>query len=234
MLTNDITGVMGAQAAETGDPVARSVSDKEKLDEELNRFMNLLVTQLKNQDPLDPMDANEFTNQLVQFASVEQQIYQNANLEKLLKVQESSQIATMVNYIGTEVEVEGEVLPLQDGAGKFTYTLSENAKQNTITITNAAGHQVYNGDGETAMGMHTFEWDGLDKYGIQLPDGAYTIKSSAVDPRGNLLDVSYTVFGRVTGGASDDGEVSLFMDDVQSPMNDVLSVNEAKKDTTTE
>ena len=58
------------------DPSTKSGAAQAKLNEDLNQFLNLLVTQLKNQDPLDPMDANEFTSQLVQFASVEQQIYQ--------------------------------------------------------------------------------------------------------------------------------------------------------------
>ena len=65
---------------------SQSSQAKSKLDDDLNQFLNLLVAQLQNQDPLDPMDANEFTSQLVQFASVEQQIFQNSNLEKLLKL----------------------------------------------------------------------------------------------------------------------------------------------------
>ena len=70
----------------------KSASSQAQLQEELKRCLNLLVTQLKNQEPLDPLDANEFTSQLVQFASVEQQIFQNSNLEKLLNLQETSQI----------------------------------------------------------------------------------------------------------------------------------------------
>ena len=78
--------MFGASSVDSSsiDPTSSSGTAKAKLDQDLNQFLNLLVTQLKNQDPLDPMDANEFTSQLVQFASVEQQIYQNANLEKLL------------------------------------------------------------------------------------------------------------------------------------------------------
>jgi len=86
-----------------------------KLEDDLNQFLDLLVTQLQNQDPLDPLDANEFTSQLVQFASVEQQIYQNSNLEKLLNLQETNQISQMVDFIGNKVEFFGQKLPLENG-----------------------------------------------------------------------------------------------------------------------
>ena len=88
MLLGGLTGT-----TTTVDTDTQSGASQAKLDQELNRFLNLLVTQLKNQDPLDPMDANEFTSQLVQFASVEQQIYQNSNLEKMLALQEMQRTA---------------------------------------------------------------------------------------------------------------------------------------------
>ena len=98
----------------TGD--SRAAADSSKLNDNLNRFLTLLITQLQHQDPLQPMDANEFTQQLVQFASVEQQIYQNANLEKMLALQKGTQASNLVNYIGAAVETEGTELRL-DGRG---------------------------------------------------------------------------------------------------------------------
>src|SRR3989338_691013 len=95
-----------ASATTTGTTSQAAQSDA-KLKDDLNKFLNLLVTQLKHQDPLDPMDATEFTSQLVQFASVEQQIHQNANLEKLIALQQGSQISSLVNYIGMNVEATG-------------------------------------------------------------------------------------------------------------------------------
>ena len=74
----------GVNSTPAADPNSQAAVAQKKLDEDLNRFLTLLITQLENQDPLDPMDASEFTSQLVQFASVEQQISQNSNLEKLL------------------------------------------------------------------------------------------------------------------------------------------------------
>jgi len=205
---------------------SKSATSQVKLQDELNRFLNLLVTQLKNQDPLDPLDTNEFTAQLVQFASVEQQIQQNANLEKLLNLQETSQVASMVNFIGTTVEVTGDTVPLENGEAEFTYALDVNATDVTITIMNSSGLTVFVGAGETGVGKHEFTWDGKSASGVEQPDGVYTVVIGALDRAGVLLEVEQTVFGRVTGAGVDEGAVSLFLSDVTVSMDDVLSVKE--------
>jgi len=217
-----------ASATDGTEAVTKSATSKAKLDEDLNRFLNLLVTQLKNQDPLDPMDANEFTSQLVQFASVEQQIYQNANLEKLLNVQQTSQVATMVDFIGRTVESVGQEFPLENGAAKFTYDLENNAHVSTITIQNADGKTVYSADAETGSGKHEFEWDGKNNFATQQPDGSYTVTVTALDREGALQDVLHTVFGRVTGAGAENGKVSLYMGTVVTGLDKVLAVNETK------
>ena len=205
---------------------SKSATSQVKLQDELNRFLNLLVTQLKHQDPLDPLDTNEFTAQLVQFASVEQQIQQNANLEKLLNLQETSQVAAMVNFIGTTVEVTGDTVPLENGRAEFTYALGVNATDVTITVMNSSGLTVFVGQGETGTGKHNFVWDGKSTGGVEQPDGAYTVVIGALDTGGNLLEVEQTVLGRVTGAGADDGAISLFLGDVTVSMDDVRSVKE--------
>ena len=219
-----ILGTVSDTVAVDGSP--KSVTSQVKLQDELNRFLNLLVTQLKHQDPLDPLDTNEFTAQLVQFAGVEQQIQQNANLEKLLNLQETSQVAAMVNFIGTTVEVTGDTVPLEDGRAEFTYALGVNATDVTITVMNSSGLTVFVGEGETGAGKHTFVWDGKSAGGVDQPDGAYTVVVGALDRADTLLDVEQTVFGRVTGAGADDGAISLFLSDVTVSMDDVLSVKE--------
>lgn len=205
---------------------SQSVGSKEQLNEDLNRFLKLLITQLQNQDPLEPMSATEFTSQLVQFAGVEQQINANANLEKLLKLQQTSQISSMVGFIGNAVEARGNTVYLEDGVAESTYTLDVNADDITITVRNEAGLTVFTVDGEPGVGTHDFLWDGKDKNGILQPDGAYIIIVSALDREDNLLDVSQTVSGRIIGAGAEDGVVSLFMGDVVILMDDVISVKE--------
>lgn len=219
-----IEGLSGATPTGTG----QANEDGKKLDDDLNRFLNLLVTQLQNQDPLDPLDANEFTAQLVQFASVEQQIYQNANLEKLLAAQQNMQVASMVNYLGTTAEASGNALSLENGNAEASYSLSDNAAATTIAIKDGLGRIVYVAPGETGAGRHSFSWDGRDNLGNALPDGAYVLEVSAKRPDDSLVDIDQTTFGRVTGAASEDGQVLLYLGDTAVPIENVLSVKEAE------
>ena len=161
------------------DPNSKAAADSAKLNEDLNRFLNLLITQLKHQDPLDPVDSTEFTSQLVQFASVEQQIKTNANIERMLTLQQASQVADMVNFIGTTVEAKGNEVPLENGKAEFTYEFATNADNVTITIRDASGLTVYSQDGETSSGKHTFIWDGKSAGGVQNSDASALTPSSS-------------------------------------------------------
>ena len=204
---------------------SQSSQAESRLEDDLNQFLNLLVAQLQNQDPLDPLDANEFTSQLVQFASVEQQIFQNSNLEKLLNLQETSQISQMVDFIGNRIEFASQKLPVEDGAAEFTYTIPAGVRAAAINIANSAGLNVFYTDGDTNSGTHTFKWNGLDKNGRQVPDGVYTLLISAKDAFDKLAEIEYTVFGTVTGAGVDNGETELFIgDNLGVGVDTVLSV----------
>jgi flagellar basal-body rod modification protein FlgD len=214
--------------ASSVDTSSKSGVAQAKLDEDLNQFLNLLVTQLKNQDPLDPMDANEFTSQLVQFASVEQQIYQNANLEKLLNVEQSSQIANMVDFIGHTIEATGTSFHLENDSAEFTYEFGTRPNSATISIINSSGLTVYSGDAINETGQQSFKWNGKNQHEAQQPDGTYTAVVTGKDRDGNLMNVTQTVFGRVTGAGAEEGIVSLYMNDIKTGLDKVLSTRETK------
>jgi flagellar basal-body rod modification protein FlgD len=220
--------IMQGVSGTTAPDGSKSAASGEKLQEDLNRFLNLLVTQLQNQDPLDPMDANEFTSQLVQFASVEQQIYQNANLEKLLNVAESNQAAAMVDYLDTIAETAGSAFPLEGGQAAATYTLGEDVVSTTVAVKDAAGRVMSVAPGKTAAGRHTFTWNGEDGSGQALPDGAYSLEVSAKQRDGTFADVTQTAFGRISGASVEGGQVMLFMGKIAVPMDEVLSIQEAE------
>ena len=205
--------IIGGQSAATQTAIdgSKSAEASAKLEEDLNRFLNLLVTQLKNQDPLDPLDANEFTSQLVQFASVEQQIYQNTNLEKMLNLQETSQISSMVDFIGQRIEFLGQKLPLEDGSSEFSYVMPAGVKDANVNISNSSGTNVFYAEANASQGKHSINWDGKDKNGIQQPDGYYTILVSGKDASGNLVPVEHLVTGKVSGAGVDNGIVKLFI-----------------------
>ncbi|OHC76207.1 MAG: hypothetical protein A3G18_04825 [Rhodospirillales bacterium RIFCSPLOWO2_12_FULL_58_28] len=219
-------GISGTPAL---DDASKAKAAQAKLDDDMNRFLKLLVTQLKNQDPLKPMDATEFTSQLVQFASVEQQISANANLEKLLGLQQTSQVSDMVNFIGNTIEADAKVVPLENGKAEFTYDLDTKSDKTAILIKNSAGLNVFSTDGENGAGKHNYVWDGKTTSGSVAPDGSYTVVVTAVDRAGEVLGVKQTVFGRVTGAGAENGIVSLFMGDSSVTMDKVQAVKETKK-----
>jgi len=210
--------------ATTIDTTTKAGQDKKKLKDDLNQFLQLLVSQLQNQDPLDPMKANEFTNQLVQFSSVEQQIQSNANLEKLISAQQNTQAASMVNYLGTVVEAKGKEFYMLNGQAVATYTLPAGVKENVLTVQDASGKTMFTVKGETDVGLHRIGWDGSKNDGTKAPDGAYTLVVSAKDQDGNLVDVAQTVFGYVTSTGIKDGNVTVTMGDVETDMTNIVSV----------
>ena len=218
--SSDITQTAAASEA------ARSATDKAKLEEDLNKFLNLLVTQLKNQDPLDPMDANEFTSQLVQFASVEQQIYQNSNLEKMVEIQKASQVSNLVNYLDTIIEASGQTLNYEGSNLKFSYQAEDIPAVNTITIQNDKDEIVQTIKGELDADRNVYIWDGKDADGNAVPLGIYKVTVAAQDADENDINVKQTVYGRVTSAGAKDGVITLFMGDVESPLDKVVSVEE--------
>lgn len=223
-----LQGITGSPPA--GSP-SQAESDGAQLENDLDRFLTLLVTQLQHQDPLDPLDANEFTNQLVQFANVEQQIYQNANLEEIVQLQRDSQVAAMVSYIGSTIETSGNALPLENGEATASYTLGEAAADAAIAIIDELGDVVLMTSANTAPGRHLFEWDGLDNQGNAVPDGTYRIQVNAKRSDGSPIDAATTTFGRVTGASADGDERSLYMGEISVPMENVLSVKETRNQT---
>lgn len=221
-----ITGIedtiSGTGAATTG----KSLASGKKLAENFDTFLVMLTTQLKHQDPLSPMDSTQFTNQLVQFANVEQQIAANSNLEKLIGVNQVNLKAQAISYIGRTVEVPTNSLPLQDGKAAFSYTLPEDAKSVAVVIKNADGTIVRNLTAVTTAGRQEMTWDGKDTSGKQLADGRYTIEVSAINGEGKALESGVTVYGKVTDVASDATETLLAMGKVVTTVDNVLTVRD--------
>ena len=214
---------------------AQSDNSKLKFADNLEMFLNMLTTQLKNQDPLSPMDSTEFTNQLVQFANVEQQINANSNLEKLIALQQGNQLSTAVGYIGKTAKVETSSIALQDGQADFSYLLPKNAKEVEIVITDMNDKIIKVEVAENLVaGEYQRNWDGKDAGGNKLKDGAYKVKVTGVTADGTKFDVPTAMIGRVTGVSNVDGEVQLTIGGVVTTLDKVVSLNEDhRKDTGT-
>ncbi|WOH80681.1 flagellar hook capping FlgD N-terminal domain-containing protein [Bradyrhizobium sp. BEA-2-5] len=158
-------------------------------------FLTLLTTQLQNQNPLDPLDTNQFTQQLVQFAGVEQQLKTNDQLKSLIEIEKSAQSTQALVYVGNTVAVDGSKTQFDKSA---TWNLvSPQATSATITITSATGQTAYSGNFSLKQGNASFVWDGKGNDGTQWPAGTYTLTATGKDSKGNPIAISTEVQGVV-------------------------------------
>jgi len=181
----------------TGTNTSSTNSAMQQLSGNMNTFLTLLTTQLQNQDPLSPMDSTQFTQQLVEYSQVEQQINTNTNLQSLISLQQAGAGAASVGYLGKEVTVTNGNAALTNGSATWNYSLTSSAATTTLTVTNASGQTVYTGNGATSSGSNTFTWNGQDNNGNQLADGTYTLAVKSTDGNGNAVTTTVTSTGTV-------------------------------------
>jgi flagellar basal-body rod modification protein FlgD len=159
-------------------------------------FLTLLTTQLKNQNPLDPLDTNQFTQQLVQFAQVEQQLKSNDQLSTLVSLEKSAQATTALAYVGQTVAVDGQTAKLANNQAGWTFNVPKPISA-TVTIKSATGQTVYTSNYTMQPGAQNFVWDGKDNNGVKWPDGNYTLSVTGKDASGQTVSVSTEVQGQV-------------------------------------
>jgi flagellar basal-body rod modification protein FlgD len=159
-------------------------------------FLTLLTTQLKNQNPLDPLDTNQFTQQLVMFAQVEQQLKSNDELSTLVSLEQSAQSTTALAYVGQTVAVNGQSAALSNGVATWSLQVPKPAVA-TVTITSASGQTVFTGSYTMQAGNQNFTWDGRDNNGVQWPDGTYTMSVTAKDASGQSVAIPTEIQGIV-------------------------------------
>ena len=161
-------------------------------------FLTLLTTQLQNQNPLDPLDTNQFTQQLVQFASVEQQLKTNDQLTSLVSLQQTAQSTQALGFVGKTAVVDGSTTALTNSAATWSLGVPTNSNV-SISITNSSGQTVYSNNYSVKAGQNqTFGWDGKGNDGTQWPDGQYKLTATAVDTSGNSVAVSTAIQGVVS------------------------------------
>jgi flagellar basal-body rod modification protein FlgD len=210
-----------SSAASTG---AGASDAMKQLSGNFDTFLTLLTTQLKNQDPTSPMDSNQFTQQLVQFSQVEQQIDTNTNLKSLIAQGTTQAGAMATTYLGHKVSVTNGQASLADGAADWTYNLPSTAAAATLTVTNASNKVVWTGTGETQSGNHSFTWNGKDNNGNALPDGAYNLNVAAKDAAGNDITASVASAGQVGQIDMSSGTPRLVIGNMEVGIADIAAV----------
>lgn len=204
--------------------VGNASASATKLGDDFDTFLNLLTTQLQAQDPLDPVDSSEFTNQLVQFSNVEQAIEQNKNLENLAALTALNGISANVGYIGRTVTVEQAEASFDGTDATWIYELEGAAFRNDLVITDTDGQAVRNLTGETSAGKHTLVWDGTDDSGNTVPPGTYTLRQSPVDANNTTIPNRIFMQDLVSAVDFDGGESLLVAGNFRIPSTEVISV----------
>lgn len=195
-IVNSVTSASGTSPSTTAGVTYTSATDKTTLAGNFDTFLKLLTTQLQNQNPLDPLDTNQFTQQLVQFAGVEQQINMNQQLTSLVTLQKANQTASAMGFLGATATVDGSTTQLTSSKASWSFSVDK-PSTGTITITDSKGQTAYSGSFPLNAGSQNFAWDGRGTNGTLWPDGTYKMAVTAKDANGQAAAVSTTVNGTV-------------------------------------
>jgi flagellar basal-body rod modification protein FlgD len=198
MAGTDISSLVSTVAnnATTNTGTTTNVTTNATIAQNFTTFLTLLTTQLKNQNPLDPLDTNQFTQQLVQFAQVEQQMNMNTQLTTLISLQKATQTTQAMTFLGATATVDGATATLASGKATWTFS-SDKPATGIVNIKNGTGQTVYSGTFPLNAGSQTFAWDGRSSTGVLNPDGAYTLSITAKDATGSTVAISTEVRGTV-------------------------------------
>lgn len=190
-------------------------------------FLTLLTTQLQNQDPTSPMDSNQFTQQLVMYSQVEQQIDTNSKLDSLIGLSNSQSTNLAMSYLGKNVVLSDGTGQLYNGNAEWTYGLTGPAKSTTLTVTDANGKVVYSKTAaatDNVAGTHTFKWDGTTSSGDTAGDGLYTLTVSALDQEGKTIKTSIASRAGVSGVDLSGSSPQLIIGTGEVPLSSVTLV----------
>ncbi len=205
---------------------AGAAKDRKMLANNFDQFLTLLTTQLKNQNPLEPLNTNEFTQQLVQFASVEQQIKSNDTLASLLTATKASTATNSLAFVGMRISADGATSTLS--AGKAAWSLNApRGVQASIIVKNASGETVYSESKALNAGPQVFSWNGKTSAGSPAPEGSYTIGVSATDTTGQGVTVSTEMDGVVDAVDLSGAVPALKIGDITVPVDKVKTMRRA-------
>jgi len=193
-------------------------------------FLNMLIAQLQNQDPLNPTDGTEFTAQLAQFSSLEQLSNINDNLQNMGQFQASLIDSQAVSYIGKEITAKGNSVQLESGRPVECYfELGANAALVVISVYDASGGFVTSFEtGPLNSGRQSAAWDGTDNNGNSASAGLYRFEVQALDAENQNLSVTPLMRSVVTGVSFKDQTASLITDLQTIAIDDVIAVSEVQ------
>ena len=222
---NTANAVANAAAASSGS-VSTASSGSTALDSlsaNFGDFLKLLMTQLQNQDPTSPLDTNQFTTELVQFSSVEQQINTNTSLTQLIQLTQAGEVMQASAMTGKQVTVSSDHVPLQNGKGTIQFTAPA-AEPVAIGIYNDSGVQLTQATLTSVTGHNTWIWNGTGSNGQTVPDGSYKVAVIGANTDGTTSALPFSVVGTATGVLSQTTGMQLELGALTVDFSQVQSV----------
>ncbi|HEY2619434.1 MAG TPA: flagellar hook assembly protein FlgD [Acetobacteraceae bacterium] len=211
------TSASTATAPQTGSAALNSLSAN------FGDFLKLLMTQLQNQDPTSPLDTNQFTSELVQFSSVEQQIDTNTSLTQLIQLTQGSEVMQASAMTGKRVTVSSDHVPLQNGQGTIQFTAPA-AEPVDISIYNDNGAKLSDATLMAVKGTNAWTWNGTNSAGTALPDGSYKVAVTGANADGSTSALTFSVVGTATGVQSQSNSIQLQLGALSVDFSKVQSV----------
>jgi flagellar basal-body rod modification protein FlgD len=221
------TGVSGTSTSTSSSSANATANALQTIAGNYDTFIQLLVTQLQNQDPLSPLDTNQFTQQLVEFASVEQQVNMNTNLQTLISMQQTTEATSALQLVGSTVTISGNTSTLSNATSTpATWSLSTTTPATAnITITSSTGTTVYTGTLALNAGTQSFTWNGQGNNGQTWPDGSYTLSVNATGANGQAVTVSTQVQGVVSGVNINQNPPTVTVSGQSVPISQIQSIS---------
>jgi flagellar basal-body rod modification protein FlgD len=200
---------------------------EERIEQQKIEFLNILLTQLENQNPLYPMDTSEYTNQLIQYSQLEQQLETNEGVKDLNTATQSNASIMALSYVDQRVELQTNIAPAQDNKATWNYFVEGQASDVKLTVTKEDGTVIYNDDGSTSIGSQTFE---LDTSALNVSEGeALYLSIAATDTVGGedqRLNVSTTSVATIDGVTGDGTNTFLTSGTLTFRVSDILKITE--------
>lgn len=209
------------------DSQSKTAAANTQLSQDFADFLNLLTVQLQHQDPMDPMDTKEFTNQIVAFTGVEQQINTNQKLDDLVALQLGTSMGNALGYVGLDISyISSEFYFDGSTPSTINYALEKDAVEVTVRVLDEEGNIVYEEDGDRNVGNNEFTWDGTDKHGDPVEPGTYEVRIDALDIEDEAVGATTVVNGRVSGVETQNGLLFAIVGDRAVALSNILNATQ--------
>jgi flagellar basal-body rod modification protein FlgD len=210
----------------TATPKTSTKTEAQKATDNYNQFLTLLTTQLQHQDPTAPLDTNQFTQQLVQFSQVEQQLKGNAKLDAIIaNTGSTSQISSLLGYVGLNATINSAQGVLKNGSATWTVSAPSSADNADVSISDANGRKIASYKQSLRAGDQKITWDGLDSNGNQVADGIYSIAVAGVNSAGTSFTATSKISTQISGIDSSSGSATLIAGGLSFKPEQVVAVS---------